>query len=111
MQRDPSTILDIAAACRFISQATTGVSLELFLANPEKQYAIMHQLMVIGEAAKRLSPEFRAQHPQLPWTNIAGMRDKLIHDYDEIDPHQVWQAATRDVPDLLVYLEPLIPKP
>ena len=67
--------------------------------------------MILGEAVKRLSPEFRAQHPTVPWQDIAGMRDILIHRYDNVELDEVWEAVTRDVPRLLAYLEPLAPGP
>jgi uncharacterized protein with HEPN domain len=66
--------------------------------------------MVMGEAVKRLSKEFRAGHPQIPWPLIAGMRDKLIHGYDIVDLEQVWQTADSDVPALLAEIGPLLPK-
>ena len=65
--------------------------------------------MVIGEAVKRLSPEFRQAHMDIPWSAIAGMRDHLIHGYDIVDMEEVWKTATVDVPDLLTALEPLVP--
>ena len=67
-------------------------------------------MMVIGEAVKRLSQDFRTRHPEIPWTLIAGMRDKLIHGYDIVDLDEVWKTADADVPDLLSLLEPLLPK-
>ena len=73
------------------------------------RYAVERQLMVIGEAVKRLSPEFRASHSGIPWSAIAGMRDHLIHGYDIVDLEEVWKTATVDVPDLLTALEPLVP--
>lgn len=60
-----------------------------------------------GEAVKRLSKEFRAQHSEIPWGLIAGMRDHLIHGYDLVDWDEVWKTATSDVPDLLSKLEAL----
>jgi uncharacterized protein with HEPN domain len=68
------------------------------------------QLLVIGEAVKRLSEEFRGQHPQIPWTRIAGMRDKLIHQYDAVDLDEVWKTITKDIVPLISFLEPLVPQ-
>lgn len=66
--------------------------------------------MILGEAVKRLSPEFRAHYPEISWTLIAGMRDVLIHGYDIVDLNRVWKTVEVDVPDLLTKLEPLLPK-
>lgn len=63
----------------------------------------------MGEAAKRLSDAFRSSHPDLPWKMIAGMRDKLIHAYDEADMEEVWNTVTVDIPRLIPSLEALIP--
>ena len=80
-----------------------------FGADRKTQSAVLHQLMVIGEAVKRLSPEFRERHGGIPWSAIAGMRDHLIHGYDLVDLEEVWKTATADVPSLLTALEPLVP--
>ena len=80
-----------------------------FDADLKTQSAVLHQLMVIGEAVKRLSPEFRERHGSIPWSAIAGMRDHLIHGYDLVDLKEVWKTATADVPSLLTALEPLVP--
>lgn len=68
---------------------------------------MVHQLLVLGEAVKRLSEAFRASHPEVPWRAIAGMRDKLIHGYDVVDRDEVWNTVTTDLPRLLTLLEPL----
>jgi uncharacterized protein with HEPN domain len=67
-------------------------------------------LIVMGEAVKRLSAEFRAKHAEIPWSLIAGMRDHLIHGYDIVDWDEVWKTATTDVPDLLIRIAPLLPR-
>ena len=109
MQRDLGTVLDIVLACRDIREFVTGLSETEFRADKKTRSAVIHQIMVLGEAVKRLSREFRGDHDEIPWTSIAGMRDSLIHGYDEVDFEKVWQVATGEVPDLLARLEPLLP--
>jgi len=83
---------------------------QAFLRDIKTQSAILHQLLVIGEAVKRLSEDFRTQHPEIPWLRIAGMRDKLIHAYDAVDLDEVWKTVTKDIAPLISFLEPLVPK-
>lgn len=65
----------------------------------------------LGEAAKRLSLEFREQHGKIPWQKVAGMRDKLVHEYEDVDLDEVWKTARSDIPRLMDSLEPLAPRP
>lgn len=85
MSRDETSLLDIAQAARLILAFKQGMDKSAFLQDLNTQSAILHQLMVMGEAVKRLSQEFRARHSAIPWTPIAGMRDKRIHAYDIVD--------------------------
>jgi uncharacterized protein with HEPN domain len=110
MSRDEATLLDVARAARLILEFKQGMDRETFLQDIKTQSAILHQLMVIGEAVKRLSQDFRNRHPEIPWVLIAGMRDKLIHGYDIVDLDEVWKTANTDVSDLLTRLKPLLPK-
>jgi uncharacterized protein with HEPN domain len=110
MSRDPATLADMLDACRSVLQFRGAVDLAGFLENREKQSAVLHQLMVIGEAAKRLSTGFRAAHPEMPWSDIAGMRDRLIHEYDDVDLMLVWTALDVHVVQLMNFLEPFVPK-
>jgi len=64
------------------------------------QDGVIRQLEIIGEATRHLSKSLRAQYPEVPWQDIAGMRDKLIHDYLGVDLSTVWLTATQDVPVL-----------
>ncbi|MCZ6636421.1 MAG: DUF86 domain-containing protein [bacterium] len=109
MPRDAAILLDIAGACRRIQEFKQGMDQVAFLKDLKTQSAILHQLMILGEAVKRLSEAFRGQHVHIPWRLIAGMRDKLIHDYGEVDLEEVWRAVEGDIPDLLVKVEPLLP--
>jgi uncharacterized protein with HEPN domain len=110
MRRDESSLLDIAKAGRLTLAFMRDITKAAFFDDLKTQSAVLHQLLVMGEAVKRLSREFRAQHPTIPWLLIAGMRDHLIHAYDTVDLDEVWKTATRDVPELLAAIEPLLPK-
>ncbi len=79
MDRDDQTLLDIAKAAHLIQIFVGDMTKEAFLDAPKTQSAVLYQLLVIGEAVKRLSSEFRTQHVAIPWSLIAGMRDHLIH--------------------------------
>lgn len=109
MNRDDTALLDIAQCARLIMEFQQGVDETVFMSDYKTQSAIMHQLMVMGEAVKRLSPELRARYSGIPWSLIAGMRDRLIHAYDVIDMSEVWKTITSDVPNLLTMIEPLLP--
>jgi uncharacterized protein with HEPN domain len=101
MARDEAVLLDIVRAAQLVLELRQGMDKAAFFDDLKTQSAILHQLMVMGEAVKRLSAEFRARHPKVPWMLIAGMRDKLIHGYDIVDLEQVWQTAVEDVPELV----------
>jgi uncharacterized protein with HEPN domain len=110
MGRDESTLLDIARAARAIVTFVQGLQKEELLEDFKTRSAVLYQLIVMGEAVKRLSLEWREQHPEIPWSEMAGMRDHLIHGYDVVDWDEVWRTATRDVPDLLHKLEGFLPQ-
>jgi len=109
MPRDDTTLLDIARAARRVLEFKQGLDKTAFLNDPKTQSAVLHQLLILGESVKRLSDEFRDQHPAIPWRLMAGMRDKLIHEYDDVDLDEVWNVAEKDVPHLVQWLEPLLP--
>jgi len=68
------------------------------------QDAVVRQLEIIGEATKRVSQDFRTKHPDIPWADMAGMRDVLIHDYIDVDFNIVWNTASEDIPKLELLL-------
>lgn len=109
MSRDDATLLDIANAARLIQSFFQDMTKEAFLGNLKMQSAVRHQVTVMGEAVKRLSQPFRASSGS-PWSLMAGMRDHLIHGYDAVDLEEVWKTVTHDVPDVLIKLNPLLPR-
>lgn len=110
MSQDDATLLDILKSARLVGKFKGKLNKTAFFKDLKTQSAILHQLLVLGEAVKRLSDELRVNHPEIPWTLIAGMRDKLIHEYDVVDLDEVWKTVTKDVPHLISVLEPLVPR-
>jgi uncharacterized protein with HEPN domain len=103
-RRDPDYLADICEAMRRITQYTAEMTYEGFLHETIVQDAVVRNLTIIGEATKRLSPDFRRTHPEIPWRNMAGMRDRLTHDYFGINYDIVWTVAHDEVPVLLARL-------
>jgi uncharacterized protein with HEPN domain len=68
-----------------------------------------HLIQVIGEAARRVSPQFREEHQQIPWDAIAGMRSKIVHDYMNVDEDIVWDSVAQELPPLIEDLKKIVP--
>jgi len=107
MSRDQEALIDIVEAIKLILRYVESVDFDALAANTEKQDAILRRITIIGEATKRLSKDFRAQHPTIPWKEIAGMRDVITHNYDEVDLDEVWTVINENLPQLLAYIESL----
>ncbi|MGV0028349.1 HepT-like ribonuclease domain-containing protein [Phormidesmis priestleyi] len=107
--RDRAFLLDIARAAQKVLQYKAGMDKATFFSDDKTQSAIVFQLLIMGEAVKRLSSELRSQNPEIPWSLIARMRDNLIHRYDDIDLDEVWKTSDKDIPALLNILNSLLP--
>ena len=95
---------NLLAAWRFAQ----GLSFEEFLSDEKTQYAIVRAFEIVGEAAKHIPEEVRGRHPQVPWKEMAGMRDRLIHNYLRVSLHIVWEAATSDTQRYLPLIEAVL---
>lgn len=95
---------DIRFAAERASQFVHGMDFEAFQRDDRTIFAVVRALEIIGEAAKRIPQPVRDQFPMLPWKSISGMRDKLIHDYVNVNLEVVWRTVTEDLPPLLVIL-------
>lgn len=93
-----------------IEEYIKGVEYNKFVDNHLIQDGVIRQIEIIGEASKRLSEEIRDKHPDIPWKDIAGMRDKLIHNYLGVDIDAVWDTVEKDVPLLKNKLKNLFEK-
>jgi len=111
MWRDEAYLLDILNAARKVTQYTAGVTEEEFGGSDLLQDATMRQLGIIGEAARKVSQETRNAHPEIPWSEMIGMRNHLIHEYSRINLKRVWDTIQNDIPRLLTLIEPLVPPP
>jgi uncharacterized protein with HEPN domain len=108
MSRDNVILLDILRAARLSIEFLGGMDKPHFLKDAKTQSAVLHQLLLIGEAVKRLSDKFRDGHADVPWNKIAGMRNVLIHQYDDVDLEEVWRTLERDIPGLIVRLDAIV---
>lgn len=98
---DELYLRDIAECCVAVSNHLVGATKQRFLNERALYQAIIREIEITGEATKRLSQELRAMHPDVPWHEVAGTRDILIHAYRDVDLDLVWTIATQDIPDLL----------
>lgn len=98
-------VVDIHTNLKLVEDFTRGCSYEVFCQDIKLQYAVIRCFEVIGEAAKRVPEDFRQQYPDFPWRAMAGMRDKLIHGYDTVDPSIVWGTIQVEVPRTLALIE------
>lgn len=109
MDRDSGYLLDILSSARTIQSYIEGVVLDEFLRDTKLQDSVIRRLEIIGEAAGRVSAQFREEHPQIPWSKMRGTRNWMIHHYDDVDLYIVWNTAQDSIPQLLELLEPLVP--
>ena len=97
MKSDSIYIEHILNSINSIQEYISGLSLETFLEDRKTQDAVVRQFEIIGEATKRISQDFRDENPDIPWSQMAGMRDVLIHDYIDINFEIVWKTANENI--------------
>ena len=109
MSKDPRVFLAhiLERADRIAAYVRDGHA--AFLADHKTQDAVIRNFEVIGEAAKRVPPEYRAAHPSIPWQLMAGFRDVLIHGYEGVDLTRVWITATQDLPAVRAAIADILP--
>jgi uncharacterized protein with HEPN domain len=99
--RDIASLHDMVQAAKNVRNFVAGMDRQSFLGDIRTQSAVIHQVLIIGEACKRLSQAFRTSHPNVPWTLIARTRDILIHHYEGVDLEEIWRIVERDIPTIL----------
>lgn len=107
MKRDISLyVKDISDSISKIEEYTKGVNKDTFHKDTKLQDAVVRRIEIMGEATKHIPANARQKYPDVPWKDIAGMRDLIIHHYDVVDPYQVWKVAKEDISKI----KPLIQK-
>jgi uncharacterized protein with HEPN domain len=95
---DAVYLTQILDAIGQVEEYVAGFDAEMFLGNRLVQDGVIRQFEIIGEATKNLSSDLKGSSPHVPWKDIAGMRDKLIHQYFGVDLSAVWETVTQDLP-------------
>ena len=106
---DAAYLLDMLVAARDAVAFAKGMSYAEFARDQRTQLSIVKSVEIVGEAAARLSDDIRNAHPAIPWPDIIGMRNRLVHVYFDIDLRLVWDTVRNDLPILIGQLEPLVP--
>jgi len=101
---------DIDDAISAIRSYTEDITYEQLLADRKTREAIILNFVIIGEAIKKIPPEIIEHHPEVPWKEFAGMRDKMVHGYFQISPMIVWETSRHDLTPLAVVVKELLRK-
>lgn len=108
MRHDSAYILDILLMAKDAAGFVSEIDKTAFISDRKCQLAVMRCLEVIGEAAKRVTPETRERLKDVPWSKMAKMGDLLIHAYGRVDLNEIWDTAKKDLPPLIVSLEKIL---
>ncbi len=109
MQRDLQFLLDMLQSAELIVTYTAQCSKAEFVGNVQLQDSVIRRLLVIAEAARRVSESTRQTLPNVSWQEINGMRNRLVHEYDDLNLNIVWDVVQNEIPTLIEELKIQIP--
>jgi uncharacterized protein with HEPN domain len=107
-ERDAAYLWDMLEAAQTVEQLSSGMDFIQYSNDRRTQLAVERSLEIIGEAAGRLSALFRNAHPEIPWRQIIGQRNVLIHEYGEIKQERIWKVVRENIPQLVELLKPFV---
>lgn len=108
MRASELLLKDILEAISAIERFVEGISFEDFMNNDEKSSAVIRKFEIIGEATKGLPEDLKDKHPEIPWKEMAGFRDKLIHFYFGVKYELVWQAIKKRLPRIKSLIQKIL---
>lgn len=107
-KRDPDLLVeDMLSAIGKIERYTSAMEQEMFRQDEKTVDAVVRNLEILGEAARQMPEDFASRHPEVPWRQIAGLRNRIVHDYFGLDLEMIWQVVRHDLPALRQRLEGL----
>ncbi len=107
-QRDAAYLWDMLDAAQMAEQLSAGLDFTQYSNDRRTQLAVERSLEIIGEAAGRVSASFRNAHPKIPWRQIIGQRNVLIHEYGEVKQERIWKVVRENIPQLVKLLKPFV---
>ena len=107
-QRDAAYLWDMLDAARTAKQLSSGRDFAQYSNDRRTQLAVERSLEIIGEAAARVSASFCDAHPEIPWRQIIGQRNILIHEYGEVKQERIWKVVKENIPQLIELLKPFV---
>jgi uncharacterized protein with HEPN domain len=107
-QRDSAYLWDMLDAARTVEQLSSGLDFTQYSNDRRTQLAVERSLEIIGEAAGRVSASFCNAHPEIPWRQIIGQRNVLIHEYGEIKQERIWKTVIENIPQLIELLKQFV---
>jgi uncharacterized protein with HEPN domain len=112
-ERDSAHLWDMLDAARAVVRFSEGLSVRQFLSDDREtvRLAVERKLEILGEAARRVSPAFREEHPEIPWRETVGLRNLISHEYDKVNYQEIFRIARQRIPELVERLVPLVPPP
>ncbi len=107
-QRDAAYLWDMLDAARMVEQLSSGLDFTQYSNDRRTQLAVERSLEIIGEAAGRVSAAFCDAHPDIPWRQIIGQRNILIHEYGQVKQERIWKVVRENIPHLIEQLKPFV---